>query len=76
MFIDAHERVDVVEDQKVFLKIISDLEPYLVEFDSERNIKDKIYPDDCQVEGTNRRPVIVITHDECTFFANDGKTYG
>ena len=53
-----------------------DLEPYLVEFDSEGNIKDKVYPYDCQVRSINRRPVIVITHDECTFSANDGKTHG
>ena len=76
MFIDGHERTNVVEDQKAFLKTMSDLEPYLVEFDLERNIKNKIYPDDCQVGGTNRQPVIVITHDECTFSANDGKTHG
>ncbi|WP_375449336.1 hypothetical protein [uncultured Nostoc sp.] len=55
---------------------MSDLESYLVEFDSEGNMKEKVYPDDCQVGGENRRPVIVITHDECTFSANDGKTHG
>lgn len=54
---------------------MSDLEPYLVEFDSEGNIKDKVYLDDCQVGGTNRRPVIVIIHDDYTFSANDGKTH-
>ena len=52
-----------------------DLELYLVEFDSEGNMKEKVYPDDCQVGGENRRPVIVITHDECTFSAHDGKTH-
>ena len=44
-----------------------DLKPYLVEFDSERNIKDKIYPDDCQMGDTNRKPVIVTTHDKSSF---------
>lgn len=53
-----------------------DLEPYLVEFDSEGNMKDNVYPDDCQIGGTGRRPVIMITYDECTFSANDGKTHG
>lgn len=76
VLIDGHERANVVEDRKAFLKTMSDLEPYLVEFDSEGNIKDKIYSDDCQVGGTNCRPVIVITYDECTFSANNGKTHG
>ena len=55
---------------------MSDLEPYLVEFDSERNMKEKVYPDDCQVRIENCQPVIVVTHDECIFSANDGKTHG
>ena len=76
VFIDRHKRTNIIEDQKAFLKTMSDLKPYLVEFDLERNIKKKIYLDDCQVGGTNRQLEIVITHDECTFSANDGKTYG
>ena len=76
VFINGHECTNVVEDWKNFLKTISDLQLYLVEFDSKENIKDKIYPHDCQVGGTNRQSVIVITHDEYTFSANDGKTHG
>lgn len=76
MFVDGHERADVVEDRKVFLKTMLDLDPYLVEFDSKENMKDKVYLDDCQVGGTDRRRVIVITHNECTFSANDGKSHG
>lgn len=53
-----------------------DLEPYLIEFNSERNMKNKVYSDDCQVGDENCRPVIVITHDKCIFSANDGKTHG
>lgn len=40
-------RANVVEDQKVFLKTMLDLELYLIEFDSEKNIKNKVYFDDC-----------------------------
>lgn len=47
MFINEYEHANVVEDPKVFLKTILDLEPYLVEFDSKKNMEDKIYPDDC-----------------------------
>ena len=76
VFINGHERTNVVEDRKAFLKTMSDLELYLVEFNSEGNIKDKIYPDDCQVGGTNCQSVIVITYNECMFSANNGKTHG
>ena len=51
---------------------MKDLEPYLVEFEEDGSMKTKNYPDDCAVGGNIRRPVIVITHDECTFSANDG----
>lgn len=55
---------------------MSDLETYLIsEFDLEGNIKDKIYPNNCQLGGTICQPVIVIAYDECTFFANNKKTH-
>ena len=72
VFVDGHERPDVVEDRKKFLSTMKDLEPYLVEFEEDGSMKTKEYPDDCAVGGDKRRPVIVITHDECTFSANDG----
>lgn len=61
---------------RFFLKTMSDLELSFVEFDLEKKIKDKVYPDNCQVKGVNCQPVIVIIHDECKFSANDGKTHG
>lgn len=73
VFIDGHERPDVVEDCQKFLQKMKDLEPYLVEFESNGVIKPKVYPVDCVVGDYKRQPVIVITHDECTFSANDGK---
>ena len=72
VFIDGHEQPDVIEDRKKFLNTMKDLEPYLVEFEEDGSIKTKEYPDDCAVGGDKRRPVIVITHDGCTFLANDG----
>lgn len=73
VFVDGHERSDVVEDRKHFLKKMKDLEPYLVEFEADGAMKPKTYPLDCIVGGHEQRLVIVITHDECTFSANDGK---
>ena len=72
MFIDEHERPDVVEDCKVFLNKMEELKPYIVKFDKNSAMKPKAYPPDCAVGGNHRRPIIVITHDECTFSANDG----
>lgn len=62
-FIDGDERADVVENRVEFFQFMADLEPYLVEFDSEGKIKERDYPPDCEVGGINRRPVICITHD-------------
>lgn len=51
---------------------MEELKPYMVEFNQDGVIKPKVYPFDCVVGGENCRPVVVITHDECTFSANDG----
>ena len=72
VFVDGHERLDVVEDREKFLNMMKDLEPYLVEFEQDGSMKTKNYPDDCAVGGDLRRPISVITHDECMFSANDG----
>ena len=72
VFIDGHERPNVFKDRKKFLSTMKDLEPYLVEFEKDGSMKTKEYPNDCAVGGDKRRLVIVITHDECTFLANDG----
>lgn len=76
MFIDGHKRPDVIEDRKHFLQVMKELEPYLVEFDKTGQMIPKVYPSDCKVRGDKRRPVIVITHDECTFLSNDGPCFG
>lgn len=72
MFIDGHEQSNVVEDCKRFLTKMEELKSYIVEFEENGTIKPKIYPHDCAIEGEECRPIIVITHDECTFSANDG----
>lgn len=72
VFIDGHERPDVIEYRNQFLAEIEALRPYLVEFEKSGFIKPKTYPDDCAVGGPNRQSGILITHDESTFNANDG----
>lgn len=52
-----------------------DLEPYLVEFDSKRKIKDKVNPDNCQVRSLSCKTLILIKYDEYIFFTNDKITH-
>lgn len=35
-------------------------------------MKVKNYPSNCQVGDDKRQPIIIITHNECTFSSNDG----
>lgn len=60
---------------KSFLKIILNLKLYLVEFNSEKNRKNKIYFDNCQVKNKNSQSIIVIKYNKYIFSTNDRKTY-
>lgn len=71
VFIDEHEQSDVVKDCRNFLRKIEELKPYMVEFEENGAMKDKIYPSNCAVHGNDHRPIIIITHHECKFSAND-----
>ena len=51
---------------------MEELKPYTVEIEENGAMKPKIYPSDCAVGGNDRRPIIVITHDEYTFSSNNG----
>lgn len=64
IFIDEYERSDVVEDCKRFLNKMRELKPYLVGFDKNDKIKDK-------VDGKDHWLVIIITHNECIFSITD-----
>lgn len=72
---DGHERPDVVEYRKEFLDYLDSLNPYLVEFDENGDIKDKEYPPGCFPGSSTQRPIVMLTHDESTFQANDGRRY-
>lgn len=71
VFIDEHERSDVVEYRHQFLREIEIIKPYLVEFKKDGSMKSKVYPEDCAVGGSNHRLIIFITYDESIFHAND-----
>lgn len=63
----------MVEYQKFFLEEIKLLLPYFVEFEEDGKILPKKYPSNCAVGGPDSRPIIMITHDESTFSANDSR---
>jgi len=73
VYVDGHERVDVVEERVRFLEQLEGLRPYLVEFDKEGDIKAKQYPQGCQVGGLHP-PVILVTHDESTLNSNEARS--
>jgi hypothetical protein len=73
VFLDGHERDDVVEYRQKFLEDMHRLLPCLVEFVADGSIQEKVYPADGTVGGPDRRPIVMITHDESIFSANDGK---
>ena len=43
-----------------------------MEFCDDGSIEKKVYLSHCAVNDPNKRPIIFITHDKCTFSANDG----
>ena len=50
---------------------MEELKPYIVKFNKYGTIKAKDYSSHCVVGGEEQRPIIIITHDECTFSANN-----
>lgn len=42
-------------------------------FKTDGSMEEKEYPNDYTIDGSNRRPIIVIMHDESIFSANNGK---
>jgi hypothetical protein len=73
VFLDGHERDDVVEYRQRFLQEMEGLLPYLVKFAEDGSMQEKTYPAGCIVGGPDRRPIVMITHDESIFSANDGR---
>ncbi len=54
VFVNGHERSDVVEDRKNFLTKIEELKPYVVEFEEDGTMKPKAYSSNCAVGGDKR----------------------
>lgn len=71
IFVDGHKWLDVVKDCKIFFNKIEEHKLYLVEFDENSKIKDKIYLSNCIVGNKHCRLVIIMTYNKCTFSVND-----
>ncbi|EIW77797.1 hypothetical protein CONPUDRAFT_62226 [Coniophora puteana RWD-64-598 SS2] len=73
MYIDGHEREDVVEYRKAFVKRwMEEYEPRMVIYDNDGNVVKT--PEGFVLQGKyagQRFRVLLVTHDESTFYAND-----
>ena len=61
----------MIEYCNKFLAEMEALKLYLVEFEEDSLMKSKTYPNDCTIGGSEKQLIILITHNESTFNAND-----
>lgn len=66
VYVDGHEREDVVAYRAEFLSRLQELKPRIVEWDEEGNEKDFTVPE-------GQQKIVIVTHDESTFHANDSR---
>ncbi|KAJ6485990.1 hypothetical protein C8R45DRAFT_789220, partial [Mycena sanguinolenta] len=78
MYVDGHERDDVVAYRKAFVKRwLEEYEPRMVEYDNDGNLKK--LPDGYVLQGKYKGQLfqlILVTHDESTFYAHERKKDG
>ena len=67
IYYDGHERPDVVKYRKKFLEEIFNYEKYMTTFDDET--LEPIPP----ILSPDKKEIVLVTHDECIFYSNDGK---
>ena len=66
-YYDGHERPDVVKYRQTFLDEIYHYEKYMAKYEGE-NMERKP-----PILESDDKEIILITHDECVFYSNDGK---
>ena len=69
MYIDGHEHVDVVEYWKEFIKRWKEYEKCFIIYDNDGNVVSR--PTEFPVTQGVRFWLIMVTHDESTFYEND-----
>ena len=65
--VTTHERPDVIKYRKSFLDEIYGYEKLMAKYEGEN--MERISP----TLGSNDKEIVLITHDECVFYSNDGK---
>ena len=73
MYIDGHEREDVVEYCKGFVERWKGYEKRMVTYDNDGNASE--LPPGFEVPQTGRFRLILVTHDESTFYAHDRRKF-
>ncbi|KAI0070612.1 hypothetical protein K474DRAFT_1687385 [Panus rudis PR-1116 ss-1] len=69
MYIDGHEREDVVAYRNTFVERWKEYERRMIQYDNDGNVA--VIPEGFPVPRGQPFPLHVNTHDESTFFAND-----
>ena len=72
VYVDGHERADVVAYREKFLEEMQEFEKSMIEYDDVT-----LMPlDNADIKNGVRRQHILVTHDESIFHANDDNKYG
>ena len=71
VFINGYKWSNIVEDCKRFLNKIKELKLYLVKFNENDVMKNKMYLPNCVVRGENCQSKIRITYNIYTFLINN-----
>ena len=66
VYVDGHERPDVVAARKVFVDKFLTLEPRFARWTEEGELMQSVLPE-------GEREIVAVTHDESTFHTNDGR---
>lgn len=70
VFINGYKYLDIIGYHKNYITIINNLKLYLVEFEKNESMKKK-NSDDCIIKRDKYQLVIIITHNDRIFFANN-----
>jgi len=73
MYVDGHERDDVVEYRKDWSKRMVNYRKRMTEWEGEE-MEIPLEPESLEVQYGREKELVMVTHDECTFYANDDKS--
>jgi hypothetical protein len=68
LYFDGHERADVIEYREKYLARMVEYESRMTKYEGE-DMMTNVKP----ILGPGEKEIILVTHDECIFYSNDGK---